>query len=83
MVMVQGQPHLLLVVAARHTVGRLAHLLHGRQQQSNQNRDDGDDDQQFDQRKPRAFAHGGDLLLFAYTRVKWYSRTICRVYSMR
>src|SRR5262249_52166223 len=48
-VVVHGQPELLEVVHALAAGGRLAHPLHGRQQQADQYRDDGDDDEQLDQ----------------------------------
>src|SRR5439155_19657401 len=54
LVVVGGQPHLLEVVLALHAGSRLAHLLHGRQQQADQDGDDGDDDQQLDEREARA-----------------------------
>ena len=56
-VVVVGQRDLLQVVAALHAGGRLANLLHGRQQQADQDRDDGDDHQQLDQRKRRSLFH--------------------------
>ena len=43
------QPELLEVVGALGAPGGLARRLHGRQQQGDQYRDDGDDDQQFDE----------------------------------
>src|SRR5262249_29826731 len=46
---VDGQPHLLDVVAARQARGRLAHLLHRREKQTNQDGDDGNYHQQFDE----------------------------------
>jgi catechol 2,3-dioxygenase-like lactoylglutathione lyase family enzyme len=51
-VVVQGQTHLLEVVAALGPAGRLPRLLHRRQQQGDQDRDDRDHHQQFDQREP-------------------------------
>jgi len=51
---VHGEAELLQVVGATDAVGGLAHLLHGRQQQADQDRDDRDHHQQFDQRKPVA-----------------------------
>src|SRR5205807_4940018 len=50
-VVVEGQPDLLKVVLATHAGGRLADLLHGGQQQADQNGDDGDHHQQLDQRE--------------------------------
>src|SRR5262249_25103444 len=49
LVVVHGQGELLEVVGAAHPVGGLAHLLHRRQQQADQHRDDGDDDEQLDE----------------------------------
>src|SRR5262249_28169659 len=46
---------LVLVIAAGNAVGRLADLLHGRQQQADENGDDGNHDQQLDQREGPAF----------------------------
>ena len=46
---VQGEAHLLEVVLALHAGGGFADLLHGGQKQPDQDRDDGDDDEQFDQ----------------------------------
>jgi hypothetical protein len=48
---VRGQGALLEVVGALNTVGRRAHLLHGRQQQADEHGDDGDHHQQLDQRE--------------------------------
>jgi hypothetical protein len=48
---VYGQGHLLEIVGAFQAVGRLAHLLHGRQQQADQNADDRNNDQKFDERE--------------------------------
>jgi hypothetical protein len=64
MVVVQRNPHLLEVVLALCPPRRFTRLLHGRQQQSDQDRDDRNDHQQFDQSKaaPRqqstCIAHG-------------------------
>jgi nucleotide-binding universal stress UspA family protein len=46
---VQGEAHLLEIVLALEADGRLAHPLHGRQQQPDQGRDDADDHEQLDQ----------------------------------
>jgi hypothetical protein len=51
---VDADADLLHVVAALHTCGGLAHLLHRRQKQTNQDGDDGDDHQQLDQRESMA-----------------------------
>ena len=48
---VQGDADLLEVVGAGHAVGRLAHLLHGGNQQADQYGDDGDNHEQFNQRE--------------------------------
>ena len=48
-VVVERQTDLLQVVLALHAAGRLARLLHGGKQQSNQQGDDGHHDQQFNQ----------------------------------
>src|SRR5439155_20515164 len=50
-VRVQGQPKLLEIVAARHTVGRFPYLLDRRQKQADQHGDDGDDDEELNQRE--------------------------------
>ncbi len=49
------KPDLLEVVGALHATGCFACLLNGRQQESYQNADDGDDDEEFDKRKPSLF----------------------------
>ena len=48
---VQGQADLLEVALAAGAVGRLAHLLHRGQEQSDQHGDDGNHHQQLDQRE--------------------------------
>ncbi len=53
MIVVQGQAHLLEIVLALGAAGRLARLLHSRQQQGNQDRDDRDHDEQLNQGEPR------------------------------
>ena len=50
----QGQGELLEVVLALDARRRGPDLLHGGQEQADQDRDDGDDDQQLDQREPAA-----------------------------
>src|SRR5262249_27708443 len=57
---VQGQPQLLHVVLALEAGRGLADLLHGGHKQANQNRNDGDDDEQLNQRERRSAARGGD-----------------------
>src|SRR5439155_21247642 len=51
---VQGQANLLKVVLALSAGGRLADLLHRRQQQPDEHGDDGDHNEQFDQGEPAA-----------------------------
>ena len=51
-VVVQGQPQLLEVVAALQAGGGLADLLHGGEEQPDEDGDDGDHHQQLDQSKP-------------------------------
>jgi hypothetical protein len=51
------QGDLVEVVGADHAVGCLAHLLHGGQQEADQERDDGDHHQQFDQSKAASPRH--------------------------
>ena len=53
-IIVQSQPDLLEVVLANRQVGGGAHLLHGREQQADQNGDNSDYDEQFDECKARA-----------------------------
>jgi hypothetical protein len=43
----EGQAHLMQIVLAFEPVGRFANLLHGRQQQTNQDADDGNDYQKL------------------------------------
>jgi hypothetical protein len=50
-VVVAGEGELFEVVLALHAVGRLAHLLHGGQQQPDEDGNNGDHDQQFDERE--------------------------------
>jgi hypothetical protein len=49
---VHRQPELLEVVGTAHPRRGLAHLLHGREQQADEDRDEGDHHQQFDEREP-------------------------------
>src|SRR5262249_43171834 len=51
MVVVQGQSNLLHVVDALGAGSGLAHLLDGRNEKGDEDSDDGDDNEQFDQRK--------------------------------
>ena len=51
MAIVDGDADLLEVVGAGHAVGRLAHFLHGGNQQADEHGDDGDHHEQFDQRE--------------------------------
>jgi hypothetical protein len=57
--LLHGQAELLEVVDAVGSPRRLTGRLHGRQQQSRQHADDGDDDQQFHERKRAALAEAG------------------------
>src|SRR5262249_11092992 len=57
-VQVAGQAELVQVVAALDAAGRLAGLLHRRQQQSDEDGDDGDHHQEFDQGEGVPAAHG-------------------------
>ena len=59
---VGGQANLLEIVLAFHAVGRLANFLHGRQQEADEDRDDGDDDEQLDEREAWSTAHSSSLL---------------------
>ena len=52
MIIVQRQPDLLQVVGALGTSSRLARRLHRGQQERDQHRDDGNDNEQFNQREP-------------------------------
>ena len=47
----RARPSLLEVVGALHAGRGLADLLNGRQEQTDQDRDDGDDDEEFDERE--------------------------------
>jgi hypothetical protein len=55
---VQFDSDLFKVVFALCAACSLAGLLYGRQQQCDQNRDDGDDDQQFDEGEAACFGAG-------------------------
>jgi hypothetical protein len=57
MVIVQRYADLFEIVFALGSPGRLAGLLHCRQQQRNQNGDDGNDDQKFNQRESTTVPH--------------------------
>jgi hypothetical protein len=60
-VVVHGQADLLEVVLTLQTAGGLAHLLHGGQEQAQQDGDDGNDDEQLDEREGLADSHGDPL----------------------
>ena len=62
-VLMDRQPDLPLIIRALRTSRGAASGLHRRQQQRDQHADDGDDDQQFNERKPvsRSCAHDGPL----------------------
>jgi hypothetical protein len=51
MILIAGQAYLLQIVLALDPIGRFSDLLHRRQKQSKQNRNDGDHHQKLDQRK--------------------------------
>jgi hypothetical protein len=51
MVVVQGEPQLFEVIGTLDSRPGGTHLLHRRQEQADQDRDDGDHYQQFDQRE--------------------------------
>jgi hypothetical protein len=51
---VDGEAKLSEVVAARRASGRFAGLLHGGEQQRDEDANDGDDDEQFDERERAA-----------------------------
>ena len=53
-VVVDSQAELFEVVLAAHAIGCLAHLLHGRQQEADQDGNDGDHHQELDQRERTA-----------------------------
>jgi hypothetical protein len=53
-----GEADLLEVVGALDACGRFADFLHGRQQQSNQDGNDGDHHQQLDQREATPVTKG-------------------------
>src|SRR5262249_19523407 len=56
--MVDGSAgNLLEIVGALNPRRRRANLLHGRNQERDENSDDGNDDQQLDQREPRSSSH--------------------------
>jgi hypothetical protein len=57
---VQSQADLLQVIAALQAGRRLTDLLDGGHEQCDQDADNGDDNQQFNQRKPNAFAKEHD-----------------------
>jgi hypothetical protein len=58
---VQSQTLLLEIVAALGAAGRLPSGLYGGEQEGDENANNGDDDQQFYERKPMKFAHGQTL----------------------
>jgi hypothetical protein len=59
---VQGQADLMKVVLAACAAGRLACHLHGGEQKSHENGDDGNDDEQLNQCKSMAARHKHLLL---------------------
>src|SRR5262245_61212546 len=62
MMVVQGESDLFEIVRALRPVGGFANLLHGRQQQGDQNRDDGNYDEQLDKREGSSSFHGACIL---------------------
>src|SRR5262249_29311484 len=59
LVIVTRETNLLEVVGAGHAVGGFAHLLHGGQEQADQDGDDGDDHEQLDEGEGSTWAcHG-------------------------
>ena len=52
--LLQGQADLLEIILAANALGGATDALHRGQQHRHQDRDDGDDDQQFEQRKSEA-----------------------------
>ena len=58
LVVVEGEAELLEVVGTTHPRRRLADLLHRGEQQADEDRDDGDDDEQFNQGECSLLAHG-------------------------
>jgi hypothetical protein len=51
-VIVQRKSNLLQIIAALHPIGRFANLLDGGEKETNQDRDDGDHDEEFNQGEP-------------------------------
>ena len=75
-----GQSHLLHVVAALHSSGGLAGGLNGGQQQGDQDADDRNDDKKFDERETRIFA--GYILAVGATQPPPPSLTFGFVYMV-
>src|SRR5262249_57908581 len=73
-VVVNGQADLFEVVATLDAGGCFANLLDGRQQETNQDGDDGDDDKQLDQGEAFA-AHGIPLRSLKSTSMHTFSRS--------
>jgi hypothetical protein len=80
-VVVHRQADLLQVVGALHPVGRLPDLLHGRQEQPDQDRDDGDDHQELNERKASATEAGASRRMHGWTWERWIDE--CRRDSQR
>ncbi len=57
LIAMERQTDLLQIILALQPRRRLAHLLDGGHEQRDQNRDDGDDDEQFDEREGGAAGH--------------------------
>ena len=66
-VVLHGQPELLEVVGALDAIGGLAHPLHGRNQQADEDGDDANDNQQFDESK--ATPHRGTPMRVFHARI--------------
>ena len=65
----QGQAQLLQIIATLRSPRHFAGLLHGWQQQWNQNSDDCDDHQQFNQGETRTSLHSTSLSTVSPTNI--------------
>jgi hypothetical protein len=72
----ESQAKLLQVVAALHSLGRLAHSLHRRQQQADEDPDDGNHHQQLDQSERSPAADHRYLPCLFFNRVKVQRRLL-------
>src|SRR5262249_21718870 len=75
-VAVQGKADLLQVVLTLHSGGGLADLLHGGQQQADEDGDDGDHHQQLDQREGTADVHRVIPRATAWNVSSWQGRQV-------